>query len=487
MRGSHGTRTSGHTLRWSLTAACLALAGCSGGRGDGQASDSASGTASATGLTSAGSGSGSTASSGTGTASGGATSAGSGPKFDVGGKDMGTGECSDSKDATLTGVVHAPNGEVPVSGALVYLSSTEPAGIPQQVYCSECQELPPCTPFALTQPDGSFTLDAPSGTGQYLTVVKGQFMRISPLDVDPGATALDATVTDLPGVNDPANGLYIPRIALGMSSPDRFELILGKVGLGQVDGNDTLVPGTETFESYNNSVDPGSGGYMDAGEFVDLVTDPVKLANYHIIFVPCIGPSALSAVQQNPTPLRDWVEAGGRIYGTDYAQQWIETLFPDYQSFNGEPGTPQPIGQFTSNATVLDADLLAWMQALPAALKDVNPINGGGNTWPTLLNLPNVDIIENYTGIEYPLPEMLVPDGMGGQINVGHKAWLEGTWPGKGGLYPPAVMGQYGCGRLHFTSYHTVGTPHKGMIPQELIMLYSILEVGVCQDQVPEG
>ena len=471
------------------TAGCLAVLAtalaCSGG--DGRQTSTASATGGDGGVVTATGGTATTAATGSGTAGSSTGETTHPPKFDLGGAPDAGGECGATNDAVLTGVVHAPNGEVPVSGALVYVTPNEPPGIPQEVYCAKCQSLPDCTPFTFTEPDGSFSLPVPSGAGQYLTVVKGQFMRTSPLDIAPGNTALPATVTDLPGVNDPANGLYIPKIALGMSSPDRFELILGKVGLGMVDGNDNLIPGTETFDAYDNSINPATSGYNSKGPFVDLVLDPAALAQYHILFVPCIGPSALAAVQQDPTPLREWVAAGGRIYATDYAQQWIETLFPDYQTFNGEPGTPTPIGYFDSQATVVDANLLAWLQALPDPLKDVNPINGGGNTWPTLLNLPSVTIIENFTGIELPLPDVWAPDGMGGQINVGHKAWLEGTWPGKGGLYPPAVMAQYGCGRLHFTSYHTVGTPHKGMIPQELVMLYSILEVGVCQEQVPEG
>ncbi|RMG93834.1 MAG: hypothetical protein D6705_17655 [Deltaproteobacteria bacterium] len=467
----------------------LAVCGCQSGTSDrttGDTSTTLTGPTSNTGATGPTSGATSVGSATAGSGSG-ATSATSGPpKFDLGvSADMGGGECGATNDATLTGVVHAPNGTVPVSGALVYVSDTPPAGIPQEVYCAKCEALPPCTPFTLTNPDGSFTLKTSSGAGKYLAVVKGQFMRIRPIDIAPGDTPLDASYTDLPGENDPANGLYIPKIALGMSSPDSFWLILGKVGLGQVDGNDNLVPGTEQFDIYADGLDPATYGFTSQGPIENLLSDPTKLAQYHIIFTPCISDPAEFAVENDPTPVLEWVAAGGRIYATDYAEDVIEALFPDYQTFNGEPPDPVPVGFYDSDATVLDANLLAWLEALPDDLKDVNPLNGGGTTWPTLFDLPTVRIIDNYTGIVYPLPSIQVPDGMGGMIDVGHKAWIEGPWPGPGGISPLAVMGQYGCGRLHFTSYHTVGAPHKGMIPQELIMLYSILEVGVCTDQVP--
>jgi hypothetical protein len=386
----------------------------------------------------------------------------------------------------LTGIVHAPNREHPVSGALVYVADSEPPGIPQTVYCAECEEIDECDPNTLTRPDGSFTLQARSGDGKWLVVTKGQFMRITPIDVAEGNTPLDVDVTDLPGVNDPANGLYIPKIAIGISMPDSFELILAKVGLAGIQaGGGAVVAGTENFDAYNNDIDPTMVGLQSHGDFTTLINDPDALEQYHIIFVPCIGGISLVNLEV-PTPaadyLRDWVALGGRIYATDYAVRWIESLFPDYQTVNGEPGPIVFLPEFDSLATVLHPDLLAWLEAMPDPLKDVNPLNGGGTTYPTLFELPQVTLIENYSGIEYPLPEILADDGQGGQIDVGHVAWLEGPWPGLGGLYPPAVIAQYGCGKIHFTSYHSVGIAHNGLIPQELVMLYSILEVGVCQD-----
>jgi hypothetical protein len=49
----------------------------------------------------------------------------------------------------------------------------------------------------------------------------------------------------------------------------------------------------------------------------------------------------------------------------------------------------------------------------------------------------------------------------------------------------------YGCGRIQFTSYHAAEFfDYVGLSPQELILLYTILEIGVCQDNPlppPEG
>jgi hypothetical protein len=107
-----------------------------------------------------------------------------------------------------------------------------------------------------------------------------------------------------------------------------------------------------------------------------------------------------------------------------------------------------------------------------------------------LLQLPKVPTVDNWSGIQYPIPEILVDDGMGGMVDVGHKVWLEG--PGGGfdipvnEIHPLTITGQYGCGKIQFTSYHAAEFyNYVGLSPQELVLIYTILEIGVCQDALP--
>ena len=406
-------------------------------------------------------------------------------KFDLGVvPDVPTGDCPGiNGDATLTGTVLAPNGQIPISNALVYVSGVQPQGIPQQVYCDECQQLVCENPFTFTDADGSFSLEAVSGAGKYLVVQKGQFMRVTPLDVATGATALDAAVTTLPGANNPGAGEYIPKIAVGYGSYDRIEDALAKFGLGQTsisNMEEKLVPGTEPFDIWDNGGGPAADGYTSQGTFAQSISDPNALAQYHIIFVPCssdtyvssLGPAEIQNIQ-------DWVAAGGRWYVADWSNEWFEHVFPDYQTLEGEPNNADG-GVYDSDAVVLDPDLLAWLQALPAPLKDINPLNDESH--PTLFDLPAfVTTVDNWSVIEQVHP-VLVDDGMGGQEDVGHKVWLEG--PGGGfGPHPLTVAGRYGCGRIQFTSYHAAEFfDYVGLSPQELVLLYTILEIGVCQD-----
>ena len=79
---------------------------------------------------------------------------------------------------------------------------------------------------------------------------------------------------------------------------------------------------------------------------------------------------------------------------------------------------------------------------------------------------------------------------MGNMVNVGHVAWLDGTSDNgdipANEVLPLTVTGQYGCGKIQFTSYHTAEFfNYVGLSPQELVLMYTILEIGVCQQDLP--
>jgi hypothetical protein len=410
-------------------------------------------------------------------------------KFDVDELTGGADACHGAaNDLTLTGTVWAPNGVIPVSGALVYTSENEPQGIPQEVYCAECTELGCDDRFTTSAADGSFTLHTVADDANYLVVQKGQFLKITPISYQPGMEALDDGLTSLPDRNDPDNGLWIPLIAVGNGGYDRLEDALGKFGLGDTmisNFEERLVPDTESFELWDNGRAPGTDGLTSQGTFAQLVADPDRLADYHIIFVPCSFDTYVSAMTPaNIQNVRDWVAAGGRWYVSDWSNEWLVNIFPEYQDLDcdgtGTGACDQ--GSYDSLADVLDMDLLEWLEALPDPLKDINPLNNEPH--PTLYTLPQVSTQDNWSSI-LTIHPVLVDDGMGGMVDVGHKTWLQG--PGGGHPdHPLTVTGQFGCGKIQFTSYHTAEFfNYVGLSPQELVLIYTILEIGVCQEPLP--
>jgi len=371
-------------------------------------------------------------------------------------------------NATLRGTVYAPNLEIPISGALVYVSTQDPEPVPDGVYCAECVGVPCDAQFVLTNADGSFELPAGSGAGQKLIVQKGEFLRVSDIEIVEGDNAIPAEISSLPGEWNPDAGMWIPRIAVVDTFNDSIYNILGKIGMGTVDGNGALQPGSERFDLLDQ---PAGGALLD---------DLAAMRRYHIIFIPCmsqVGMGGLSELRK--LNIRQWVEEGGKFYVTDWANEYLYETFPNYQTLHGQDFDPD-LGYYDTTGTVLDPDLLAWLQALPAPLKDI----GGGH--PNLLSLPQVELVDNWSGID-AIPPVLTQDEMGNDVDVGHYPWVEGACLAcsPSSVRPMTISADYGCGRIMFSTYHTDEGEHAGLTPQELILLYIILEIGVCHDEPP--
>jgi hypothetical protein len=410
-----------------------------------------------------------------------------------GGDESTTGEAGgcpmdESADASVSGTVYAPNFEIPVSGARIWASKTQPEGVPETVYCAECVELDCEThPSTASRADGSFELALESGTW-WIAIQKGQFLRLLELDIEPGTTALSTGMTSLPDRDDPSKGEYIPRIALAWGAYDRLEDGLAKLGLGDtlIDSEkhrETLIPGTEQFAVWDNA---GTDIELDVvGEFGELLEDAELLGQYHIVFVPCSNDFALGDLDaQAKTNLREWVEQGGKLYVSDWSNEFVGETFAQYQDFWQDSGKADLPDQYDSTGTVLDSNLLAWLQSLPPGLKDINSKNEEVD-FPSINDLPLIETVNNWSGVE-TTPSVMVDDGMGGQVDVGHKVWVEG--PGDGsiigeGKWPLTISAEYGCGKLMFTTYHTAegSDAYIGLTPQELVLLYLILEIGACQ------
>ena len=67
------------------------------------------------------------------------------------------------------------------------------------------------------------------------------------------------------------------------------------------------------------------------------------------------------------------------------------------------------------------------------------------------------------------------------------KAWVTGSNSGPlggGGAKKPLTVTfePAGCGRVLYSTYHTTEGAHLGLFPQERILLYLIMEIGVCSD-----
>jgi hypothetical protein len=358
--------------------------------------------------------------------------------------------------ATLNGVVYAPEGTIPISDALVYLTKTQPDPIPEGAYCDMCVEIDSSTPHIFTQADGSFSMPAYS-TGDYMLVVrKGQFRRIRNFTVAKGEQDIPKEMTTLPGAMDKAAGDDIPKMLIILGAWDAIEESLTKLGIGKL--KKTLLSTTHTE--------------IDVVTSLNALSNIDKLSQYHIVFVPCADTSSGDDMTEcNPykagqanvkNALKEYVEMGGKLYVTDYSYEYVRQTFPDTVSWAGQSnnlGSACQSSDYTVPANVVDDGLAKWLTAI-------------GET--------NFDLEANWTTVNDVLPYP-GEDEAGNPIMVTPTVWVEALK--SDGAHPATISFPRGCGRALFSTYHTEGTS-SGMLAQEKALLYILLEVGVCVDDV---
>ena len=366
----------------------------------------------------------------------------------------------------LHGTVFAPEGTIPISGALVYLSSTKPAPIPNHLFCDKCVQLS-SNDYVLTEANGTFVLPVFSTGKQFLIVQKGQFRRVREIDVHAGDQNAPTEFTTLPSRSDEASGDHIPRMAVIIGQWDAIEVSLAKLGLGKVVSGawGTLKVEDASFDQYAGHWPPDPNDPLDPGK---LLHDWNTISQYNIVFIPCSGSDGTDCndytsgepkVQEN---LRNFVKAGGKLYVTDYSYDYLRQPFPgfiDWEDETNEIGSACQDGSYDAPAQVEDQGLHDWLQAI---------------------GISNFELKQSWTTID-SLHTASSFDADGKPADITPKVWV--TALKTSGPHPATVSFQYGCGRGLFSTYHTEASDSNGaseLLPQEKALLYVLLEVSVC-------
>ena len=410
---------------------------------------------------------------------------------------------------SIAGVVWAPGNaigkvpagyEIPVAGAMVYIADTAPAPIPDGVYCDRC-ETPPFG-YALSDTKGHFVLAHATPGKHRLVIDKAQFRLETMIDVpaDSGLT-LTAEQTTLPSVHDPKNGQFVPRVAIAVGDSDHIEDILAKMGIIDLDSDGRALEGgfkkTDRVELWGNPTDPPFTA-VQKGSITDLFNDLNKMKRYHIIFVPCnyysdVTPLQKASVRKN---IQDYVAAGGKLYVTDWSAEWEDAAFPDFIVFDASTDTTAAMvssgninngdgdfGGFT-HGKVMDTQMSTWLNGQVAP--QVVPAGGEDEDWPAtysdgMATDANDFLIEGSWSLIRSLPPVKIgTDDMGKPIMNTAKTWIQGDY--MGAIYPRTVTFEPSCGRVMYSTYHTAQKTHEYLVPQERVLLYLIMEIGVCND-----
>jgi hypothetical protein len=333
-----------------------------------------------------------------------------------------------------------------------------PAPQAPAVSCDKCVQLPAGTPYTYSKADGTFKLPVYTEGMQYLVVQKGHFRRARQITAAAGTTAIPGSLTALPGAPDPANGDEIPRIGVAYGGFDKIELSMKKLGITSFDryGKDPLF-------------DP-KGLPPSVGQPMDLLNAADKLAQYHIVLLPCatggLNCSAPSGAQKDN--LRNYVSAGGKLYVTDYSYEYVNQTWPGFITWKDKTGNDLTAnspwgaacqeGAYTKSGTANDPGLASWLGAIGEK---------------------NFELKDSWTIISKVNP-MAGKDPDGKPVTIQPKVWM--TSDGTG---PSTVSFENQCGRVLFSTYHAEGGEEDALLAQEKALLYILLEVGVCVGEQP--
>ncbi len=364
----------------------------------------------------------------------------------------------------VAGKVVAPEGTIPIAGALVYLTRTEPAPIPSGVYCDKCVRLDSFS-FTYSEPDGTFRLPVHAEGSFFMVTQKGQFRRVRRVNVAKGEQRVNGDDTRLPGRTDAALGDTIPKMFVADANWDSIANSLRKLGV-----SDYASPPPATFPP---TFPPPPGD--------DTLTNATKLSAYHIVFVPCSGGTSNNlgsdAVCTNiyapdtngKRVMKDFIQAGGKLYVTDWSYEYVNQTWPGFVQFKTMNGTGLgsacTIGSYSGDAKWEDPSLASWMTAI-----------GEGNA----------RLEKSYIRIDSTRPQAGL-DEEGRATTITPKVWASTQVDGASRI--ATVSFQDRCGRVLYSTYHAEGTDNGGsntLLAQEKALFHILLEVGTCVGVRPE-
>lgn len=354
-------------------------------------------------------------------------------------------------NATVSGVVYAPNGTDPLSQALVYVAGAaasaagDPPGVPHQAY-------------DYTEPDGSFELtNVPTGS-QSIVMQKGAFSKTVSYTVVAGANVMPAADTTLPA-SDGSSMLVVT------GDYDYIENVLAKLGLGDVDSGGSLVIGTESFDLVDGN---SSLADADYDNFDTFFATPANFDNYRTIFLNCGNHYEESFLADTAAvaKLKSWVAAGGRLYCTDWSYDFCEQLWPERISFYGGIGAD---GLTATPGTPDFAQLGASMDTVPCTINDAFMLS-----WMDGVGATNTD--DTFDVIEW-LPAWVPMIEVAGDVKV----WATGSvtygFPAVSNDLPVTVSFADGTGVVMFSSYHTEDFGTVELTAQDRVLQYLIFEI----------
>lgn len=237
--------------------------------------------------------------------------------------------CGGGGKTTLSGTVYAPNGTLPLYNVVVYVPNAPLAPITNGTTCDTCGSTLSGSPIVTTLTDalGHFSLEnVPVGANIPLVMQVGKWRRqvTIPAVAQCQDTPLAAAVTRLP--RNQLEG-SIPKIAVTTGGCDPLACILPKIGLDAsefgVNSN-----GAQKVTLYAGTGGSGPAGIQSAGT---LWNNAAELKKFDVALFSCEC-SEYNNTKTNPAAVQQYLDSGGRLFGSHYHYTWHKNLIPAYKN-----------------------------------------------------------------------------------------------------------------------------------------------------------
>jgi hypothetical protein len=396
---------------------------------------------------------------------------------------------------TLTGIVNAPNGRLPVYGVNVYVPRDPVPPFTEGAQCSQCSSELPGSPVAQTRTDeaGRFRLeDVPSGEDIPVVITTGKWRRQLVIPHIEACTeiALPVAETRLPRTRAEGD---IPRIAISTGAADALECLLRKLGIDDsefaTDGGAGRLHLYATAGSGQGASQFAAGFPGGSGSFANSMTlwnDLTKLKSYDLTIFSCEGSQqAQTKPQSAMDAVKAYADLGGRLFLSHWHNVWIEgatmtpgpqrpAVWPMIATFNDAGttfGNMNVVIDETSNPQ--GASFATWMlNVMGSPGRGLIPIesNSGKNTVQSI-DPARAERWVYWTGMGPELPQNF-------QFTTPNEAPREQR-----------------CGKVSFSDMHVSGdsrsTPSvpfpsqcatTDLTPQERALVFMLFEVGSCTE-----
>ncbi|MDF2691855.1 MAG: Tryptophan synthase alpha chain, partial [Labilithrix sp.] len=419
--------------------------------------------------------------------------------------------CAANSKTRITGKVYAPNGTLPLPGALVYVpngAAQTPYGITPIVSgvanggtCEQCNQQASGNPLVSTTTayDGSFTLEnVPAGVSFPIVIQLGKWRRMVTVGTVTKCTSatLDGSNANRPLArlpvrqNEGGNGVdNIPLVAISTGKVDGLECVFRKLGLttrtcsgGANAGNactrNSQCPNSQCGDSLNqfgnppgtSSADRGrirlyrdnEVGNANGGAVIDsntprtdnaLTDTQAHLDQYDAVVFGCAG-AANARTTERLDRVRAYADKGGRVFATHFEYVYLNTNAPWNTTATWVPNNASSgDGSWTADINTGSAKRLQFAQWLGApgvtALSNVTP--------------PRVSITEARNDVDQPVVAGAEEWLTRYNDPADNDAVLHYTFNTPWGVQPANQ-----CGRVLFSDFHvTLGNTSGETFPNE--------------------